>query len=880
MQRLASFPLPRVLQYLVFLLLVSNPFLPGQGETHVPVRLIVLNSETDASAVLARLQKGDDFAVVAREKSVDATSVDGGFLGRVDPATLRPELRMAIASLEPGQFSKSFRVGQDYAIVKLLAASEVENRAAVEQERQMAVRAESTLRFVPDVSGIIEAENVFLKYRKPDGWQQDLRSACGARTKSFESALKQVQEFMDPANEPMLIKTMKLNPLDLMSSHLGLGQFYAYEGDMTKAVEQWELAYKIALSQVPQAVLQLEETLGIGYLHKSEMENNVYRRPGGRCLFPMPPGMHYENPADSEKAVQHFLNYLARRQDDLEVKWLLNLTYATLGQYPNGVPHKYLVPLSSFISKERVGRFVDVAPQAKLDLFGMAGGVIVDDFDNDGFFDVVTSSFDYCHSLRFLHNNEDGTFSERTAQAGLSGQLGGLNIVQADYNNDGCADILVLRGGWQLAQRKSLLRNNCNGTFTDVTAGSGLAEPATATQTAVWADINNDGLLDLFVGTENGPMQLFLNNSDGTFKDISHSAGVDRTVFAKGVAAADYDGDGYVDLYLSNFNGFNLLFRNNHDQTFTEIASQAGVQGTGKSFATWFFDYDNDGWPDLFVTSYYMSLEESVRTYLGLPHQAGTLKLYKNLGNGAFRDVTKEANLDLLFMPMGANFGDINNDGYPDIYLGTGNPSYGSELPNVLLLNKEGNNFVDVTESSGTGEVHKGHGVAFADIDFDGDEDLLTQIGGAEPGDAHTFRLFENPGSGNDWISVRLAGVKANRSAIGARIKVTVRNDGRSVRSVYRTVSSGGSFGASPLEQHIGLGHRAEILRIEILWPDGTAVPQSFTNVRTNQAIEIRQFSQQYTSLKRQPYRLGGERREATRRPGTATLPQTTTAVP
>jgi FG-GAP-like repeat/ASPIC and UnbV len=591
------------------------------------------------------------------------------------------------------------------------------------------------------------------------------------------------------------------------------------------------------------------------------MENDVYRHPGEKCLFPMPPGVHYDKPADSEQAVQHFLNHLALRPDNLEVKWLLNLAYATLGQYPNGVPEKYLIPLSSFLSKEKVGKFVDVAPQAKLDLFGMAGGVIVDDFDNDGFFDVITSSFDNCHPLRFLHNNGDGTFSERTEQAGLSGQLGGLNIVQADYNNDGCPDVLVLRGGWELPQRKSLLRNNCNGTFTDVTTSSGLAEPATSTQAAVWADINNDGLLDLFVGNEDGPAQLFLNNGDGTFKDISHSAGVDSVAFAKGVAAADYDGDGYVDLYLSNFNGFNLLFRNNHDQTFTEIASQAGVQGTGKGFATWFFDYDNDGWPDLFVTSYYMSVDESVRTYLGLPHDAGTLKLYKNLGNGAFRDVTKETKLDLLFMPMGSNFGDINNDGYPDIYLGTGNPSYGSELPNVLLLNKEGNSFVDVTESSGTGELHKGHGVAFADIDFDGDEDLLTQIGGAEPGDAHVFRLFENPGNGNDWISIRLIGVKANRSAIGARIKVTVRNDGKSVRSVYRTVSSGGSFGASPLEQHIGLGHRAEILRVEILWPDGSPdgskAPQSFTNLAANQAIEIKQFSQQYTPLKRQPYHLG-----------------------
>src|SRR5579875_4220088 len=197
-----------------------------------------------------------------------------------------------------------------------------------------------------------------------------------------------------------------------------------------------------------------------------------------------------------------------------------------------------------------------------------------------------------------------------------------------------------------------------------------------------------------------------------------------------------------------------------------------------------------------------MSIEESMRTYLNLPHQAGTLKLYKNLGTGAFRDVTKETKLDLLFMPMGANFGDINNDGYLDIYLGTGNPSFASELPNVLLLNNEGKSFVDVTESSGTGELHKGHGVAFADIDNDGDEDLLEVVGGAVPGDRHAFRLFENPGHGNDWISVRLVGVKANRAGIGARVKVTVKN-GTETRAVYRTVGSGGSFGASPLEQHM-----------------------------------------------------------------------------
>ena len=138
----------------------------------------------------------------------------------------------------------------------------------------------------------------------------------------------------------------------------------------------------------------------------------------------------------------------------------------------------------------------------------------------------------------------------------------------------------------------------------------------------------------------------------------------------------------------------------------------------------------------LFVNTYSVSTEENLKTYLGLPYNTGTLKLYRNLANGAFRDVTKETALDRVYMPMGAYFGDIDNDGYPDIYLGTGNPSYGALVPNVLLRNKEGKSFVDVTASSGTGELHKGHGVAFADIDNDGDEDIITSIGGAQPGDS------------------------------------------------------------------------------------------------------------------------------------------------
>src|SRR6266481_6545246 len=160
--------------------------------------------------------------------------------------------------------------------------------------------------------------------------------------------------------------------------------------------------------------------------------------------------------------------------------------------------------LSAFESQESIGRFVDVAPAAGLNSISMAGGIIVEDFDNDGLLDIVTSSYDSCEPLHFFHNNGNGTFTDKAVAAGLGGQLGGLNLIQTDFNNDGCIDILVLRGGWQSAMRPSLLKNNCDGTFTDVTTQSGLGNPV-ASQTAVWTDIDNDGFLDLFIGNEQGP---------------------------------------------------------------------------------------------------------------------------------------------------------------------------------------------------------------------------------------------------------------------------------------------------------------------------------------------------------------------------------------
>jgi len=419
-------------------------------------------------------------------------------------------------------------------------------------------------------------------------------------------------------------------------------------------------------------------------------------------------------------------------------------------------------------------------------------------------------------------------------------------------------DFLIMRGGWEFPRRRSLLRNNCDGTFTDVTAQAGLLEPLRSSQTAVWTDIDNDGYLDLIVGNENAPLQLFLNKGDGTFVDIAKEAGLDRVAYTKSVVAADYDNDGYPDLYVSNYNGEGVLFHNNGDRTFTDVTKKAGIQSSRFSFGAMFIDYDNDGWPDLLINCYYPSVEEVARNYVGLPRKGDTMKLYRNMHDGTFRDVTAETGLDRVFMPMGYNFGDIDNDGFLDIYLGMGNPSFASVMPNVLLHNKEGKRFVDISTSSGTGAIAKGHGVAFADFSNNGNEDILADMGGPDIGDKFPMHLFRNPGGhGNNWITLKLVGVKSNRSAIGARITVTVNDPDRGRRQICRTVGSGGSFGASPLEQHIGIGRSPRMENIEVWWP-ASKTRQNFRNVMPNQFLEIREFAQSATTLKRRSFELGG----------------------
>ena len=273
---------------------------------------------------------------------------------------------------------------------------------------------------------------------------------------------------------------------------------------------------------------KLRDLLGLAYLRLGEQENCLLNHTADSCIFPIDRAAMHTATRGAEGAIREFTGLLNSNPNDLNARWLLNLAFMVLGRYPEGVPAKWLVPSKIYDSDVHFQRFRDVAPAVGLNITGHAGGVVAEDFDGDGLIDLMVSSSMPGDQLRFFHNNGDGKFAERTAEAGLTGETGGLNLVHADYNNDGKPDVLVLRGGWLRGHGQypmSLLRNNGNGTFDDVTEVAGLLV-SHPTQTAAWADYDNDGRLDLFVGSEeyageSHPSGLYHNNGDGTFTDIA-----------------------------------------------------------------------------------------------------------------------------------------------------------------------------------------------------------------------------------------------------------------------------------------------------------------------------------------------------------------------
>jgi len=606
---------------------------------------------------------------------------------------------------------------------------------------------------------------------------------------------------------------------------------------------------------------------GLAWLRYAENVNCVACQNAESCLVPLQGAGLHEDRIGSTHAVEAFTAFLehAHRDDDLVLtaRWLLNIAAMTLGDWPDEVPLPHRIAPKNFLAGADFTRFPNVSADVGLDTLNLSGGVVLDDLDGDGFIDVLTSTWDYLGEMHLMHNNGDGTFTERTAEAGLTGFYGGLNMVHADVDSDGDPDVLVLRGAWfdDLGMHpNSLLLNDGNGSFTDVTFASGLGDKAYPTQGAAFADYDADGDLDLYLANEDTPRsyfpsQLFRNEGHGRFADVAGESGVANNRYGKAAAWGDIEGDGDPDLFVSNLFSANRLYRNDGEALFTDIAADAGTERPEMSFGAWFWDYDNDGDLDIYSAAYVEDMSQVAASWLELPHEHESGRLLRNDGAGRYEDVTSAAGLGRLVTTMGSNVGDLDNDGWLDFYLGTGFPSYTAVIPNVMYRNVRGERFEDVTAAGGFGHLQKGHGVAFADIDNDGDQDVFEQMGGAYTGDAFRDALYRNPGHGHHWLAVDLVGTISNRDGFGARVSAEIIDAGTR-RSVHRQLPTTGSFGSNPLHLHLGLGAAERIERLVVRWPVSDTI-QVFEAVAVDRTVQITEGDDVLRDLPRRTFQLG-----------------------
>ena len=695
----------------------------------------------------------------------------------------------------------------------------------------------------------------------------------------------------------------KLNLRDEVTVRMELGNEQLRSGFSAEAVDNLEILLKLIeahASEVPRAiVLQTHKELALAYLRLGEQENCIGMHNSFSCVFPLKGEARHQKRRGAEGAIREYTKVLEMEPTSNLSIWLMNIAYQQLGRYPQDVPKQWLAAPTLFDSEYDIGYFPEVAALAGVNAFGRSGGAIVEDFDGDGLLDIMISSSTPLDHMHFFHNNGDGTFTDRTKEAGLWDELGGLNLILTDYNNDGHPDVLVLRGAWWGGFGEyplSLLRNNGDGTFDDVTEEAGLLT-AGPTQAAAWADYDGDGWLDLFVGHESGehfnnyalaggdhPCLLFHNNKDGTFSLVT-APGADKhgegktpdaaekkganLGYVKGAAWGDYNNDGRVDLYLSTMFGPSFLYRNDGPEDpknpetgewkWTEVTEEAGLGGDRYTFPTWFFDYDNDGWLDLFAGGYSTHSMEDVGDFeLGKPHKASVSHLWRNNHDGTFTEMPHALGLDRAITTMASNFGDLDNDGWLDVYLTGGEPSYECLVPKRMFRNDHGKYFQDVTTSGGFGNLQKGHGVAFADIENTGNEDVFQKLGGAYPGDGYYSVLYHNPGHGNHSITLVLEGVKTNRAAYGARIKVTI-DEGGKTRSIYRAMGSVSSFGGNPMRQHIGVGQATVVKEIEIWWPV-SGERQHFHNVAIDSAYHVKEGVEKLEPIHWKQFEIGKEK--------------------
>jgi hypothetical protein len=526
------------------------------------------------------------------------------------------------------------------------------------------------------------------------------------------------------------------------------------------------------------------------------------------------------------------------------------------------------------------GKFVDITEQAgvrflhqaphtsrKYLIETMGSGVALFDCDNDGRLDLylingapftdpepkgsIPAKTGQEYWNRMYHQKPDGAFEDVTEHSGLKGVGYGMGVAVADYDNDGYEDVFVTAYGGN-----RLYHNNGNCTFTDVTDKAGVAGSGWSSS-AAWVDLDNDGLLDLVVDRyvkwdwddlwcgehregfrgychpdvfEAIPMLVYHNDGNGHFTEVSHKLGLDTPGKALGVAIADYDRDGRIDLFIANDSMPEFLFHQKPDGTFREVGleSEVAVNAEGQTYAGMgvdFADYDNDGWPDLAVTN--------------LSNQR--YATYRNLRDGSF-DYASNQNgigaMTLLNSGWSMRFLDYDNDGWKDVLIAQGHDldTIEKQAPNLryrepmLLARNTGEKFVDVSGLSG--DVFKqawvGRGMAIGDLDNDGKMDAVVTTNG---GPAHI--LHNQTATANHWITLHLTGHTSNRDGIGAVVELTTPHG-----SQWATVTtSSGYLSASDPRVHFGLGENETATKIEIRWPSG--IVQTLTNVKVDRQIEV-----------------------------------------